>query len=126
MRHRAIDAGEDGGFAQFNLGLLYAELNRMEDAEKALQASLDIEPNNARAAFNLAVMKAGKNYPECFRLLNIAIEADPYNTRYIETLAYYYMQTRQADLAKKILEQATERGANSRDIQSMIRQLMAQ
>jgi tetratricopeptide (TPR) repeat protein len=109
--------------AHFNLGLLYGEQGRTAEAEAQLQQALTLQPGNAAAAFNLAVMLAGKNYPETFRLLRLAIENDPYNPRYVQTLAYYYIQTRQTDLAKKTLQQARARGVTSPDIEMLIRQL---
>lgn len=120
---KATQLPEPSAAAHFNLGLLYAEQGRMDEAEAQLYRSIEIEPNNSQAAYNLAVMKAGKDYPETFRLLNAAIKVDPYNARLVETLAYYYMQTRQVGLAKKVLEEALQRGVNSAGIQSMYRQL---
>lgn len=120
---KATQLPEPSAAAHFNLGLLYAEQGRMDLAKKNLYQSLKIQPNNSQAAYNLAVMLAGKNYPETFRLLNEAIKVDPYNARLVETLAYYYMQTRQVGLAKKVLEEALQRGVSSTGIQSMYRQL---
>ncbi len=120
---KATQLPEPSAEAHFNLGLLYAEQEKMAEAEQALRESLKINPANAQAAYNLAVMLAGKNYPETFRLLHLAIKADPYNPRMVETLAYYYIQTRQHGLAKKVIEQGFERGVNSQGIQNMYRQL---
>ena len=114
---------EPSAEAHFNLGLLYAEQGRTAEAEKELYRTLELATNNAAAACNLAIMLADKNYPETFRLLNLAIKSDPYNPRYVQTLAFYYLQTRQNDLAKKVIEQAFARGVNSSEIQSMYRQL---
>jgi Flp pilus assembly protein TadD len=120
---KATQLPEPSAEAHFNLGLLYAEQGKTAEAEKALYQCLEIQPTNAQAAYNLAILMAGKNYPECFRLLDQAIKADPYNPRYVQTLAFYYVQTRQPDLAKKVIEQGFERGVNSAEIQSMYRQL---
>jgi len=119
----AVNLPEPSPEAQFNLGLLYAEQGDMEKAEDALYKTLEIQPDNVQAAYNLAVMMAGKNYPECFRLLNSAIESDPHNPRLVQTLAYYYIQTRQHDLAKKVIKQGFERGVNSSDLQALYQQL---
>jgi len=119
----AIKLPEPSPEAHFNLGLLYAEQGRMNEAEAALYKTLEIQPDNTQAAYNLAVMMAGKNYPECFRLLNAAIEAAPYDPRLVQTLAYYYIQTRQYGLAKRVIEQAFERGVNSSDLQTLYQQL---
>ena len=120
---QATQLPEPSAEAHFNLGLLYAEQNKMDQAEQALRICLKIQPQNAQAAYNLAVMLAGKNIPETFRLLQQAIAADPYNPRYVQTLAYYYMQTRQTDLAKKVIEQGFARGINTRELQGMYQQL---
>jgi Flp pilus assembly protein TadD len=120
---QATQLPEPSAEAHFNLGLLYAEQGRTAEAEAALTQTLAIMPDNAAAACNLAIMKAGKDYPETFRLLQVAIDADPYNPRYVQTLAFYYMQTGQTALAKRVIEQGFERGVNSREIQSMYQQL---
>ena len=114
---------EPSADAHFNLGLLYAEQGRTAEAEKELYRTLELATNNAAAACNLAILKAERDYPETFRLLNLAVKSDPYNPRYVQTLAFYYLQTRQNDLAKKVIEQAFARGVNSSEIQSMYRQL---
>ena len=120
---KATKLPEPSAEAHFNLGLLYAEQGRRDKAEKALYQCLEITPNNAQAAYNLAIMMAGKNYPETFRLLAQAIDAAPYNPRYVQTLAFYYIQTRQMGLARQVIEQGFGRGVNSPEIQSLYRQL---
>ncbi len=120
---KATQLPEPSAEAHFNLGLLYGEQGRIEEATKELYRSLEINPDNAQAAYNLAILLAGTNYPECFRLLHQAIKADPYNPRTVHTLAFYYMQTRQIGLAKKVIEQGFERGVNSAEIQNIYRSL---
>ncbi|MFA7369484.1 MAG: ammonia-forming cytochrome c nitrite reductase subunit c552, partial [Kiritimatiellales bacterium] len=120
---KATALPEPSADAHFNLGLLYAEQGRTAEAQKELYRTLELSTNNAAAACNLAIMLAGKNYPETFRLLNLAIQSDPYNPRYVQTLAFYYMQTRQTDLAKKVIQQARERGVSSPDIEAMRQQI---
>jgi Flp pilus assembly protein TadD len=120
---KATQLPEPSAEAHFNLGLLYGEQGRTNDAVKQLTRSLEIQPRNAQAACNLAILLADTDIVETFRLLNRAIELDPYNPRYVETLAYYYMQTRQPGPAKKIIEQAFQRGMDSRDLQIMYQQL---
>ena len=120
---KATHLPEPSPEAHFNLGLLYAEQNQMEKAEEALRKTLELQPENAQAAYNLSIMLAGRNYPETFRLLNQAIQASPGNPRYVETLAFYYIQTRQMDLAKKTIEQGFERGISSPGIQDIYRQI---
>lgn len=112
--------------AHFNLGLLYGEQGRTDEAEAELRKALELQPANAQAACNLAIILAEKerDCSETFRLLEHAIKQDPYNPRYVQTLAFYYLQNRQFDDAKRVLEQGFERGVNSRDMQIMYRQLI--
>ncbi len=106
--------------AHFSLGLLYAEKGRMDLAETHLRKTLELQPENAQAAYNLAVLVAGKgNHSETFRLLKSAIKADPLNPRYIETLAYYYIETQQPDAARNIIDQALEHGVASPGIRNL-------
>ena len=42
----------------------------------------------------------------------------------LANLGIYYLQDRQFDDAKRVLEEGFERGVNSRDMQIMYRQLM--
>ena len=114
---------EPSDAAHFNLGLLYAEQGQWDKAAAQLYQALEIQPNNAQAAYNLAVIKAGRDYTETFRLLDVAIQNDPQNPRYVQTLAFYYIKVRQPDLARRVIEQGFERGVNSREIQSMYQQL---
>lgn len=120
---KATQLPEPSAEAHFNLGLLYAEQGRTDEAQKQLTRSLEINPQNAQAAYNLAIMLAGKNYPETFRLLNEAIKADPYNPRTVQTLAFYYMKTRQPNLARKVIKQAFERGVRTPELTGIYQQL---
>ena len=120
---KAIVLPEPSPEAHYNLGLLYAEQGRTGDAETQLYRVLELNPRNAAAACNLAILLAGTNYPETFRLLQLAVQADPMNPRYVQTLTYYCLQTRQFDLARKTLEQAFARGLRTPELEGMYRQL---
>ncbi len=120
---KATTLPEPSAEAYFNLGLLLAEQDRAADAESALRKCLEIDPANHVAACNLAILLAGRDYPETFRLLRQAVEADPYNSRYVQTLAYYYIETGQFDQAKAVVEQALERGLTTPEVQVLYRQL---
>jgi len=121
---KAIELPEPSPEAHFNLGLLCAEQGRTDQAETHLRKALELQPQNAQAAYNLAVLVSAKDMPQTFRLLRAAMDADPYNPRYVETLAYYYLQTGQSGLARKILEEALQRGVNSQGIQSLYQQVI--
>jgi tetratricopeptide (TPR) repeat protein len=114
---------EPSAAAHFNLGLLYAEQGRNAEAEKALYKALELDPRNGTAACNLAILVAGKNMPEAVRLLQLAIKADPLNPRNPQTLAYYYLQAKQFDEARRVINEARRRGVSSRELEAMRRDL---
>ena len=114
--------------AHFNLGLLYGEQGRVDEAAAALRKTLELQPDNAQAACNLAILLAGQGdarAEETFRLLQQAIKHDPYNPRYVHTLAYYYLQDGRFQDARQVLEEGFRRGVNSPDLQLMYQQLIA-
>jgi Flp pilus assembly protein TadD len=116
---KATQLPEPSAEAHFNLALLYSETGQTQKSINQFYRCLEVYPENARAACNLAILLAGKNYPETFRLLQVAIDADPYNPRYVQTLAYYYLQTGQTRLARFVIEQGFQRGVNSQGIQTL-------
>ena len=122
---KAANLPEPSAEAHFNLGLLYAEKGRMQEAEKALRKTLELDPDQPAAACNLAILLAARDYPETFRLLQRAIELDPANPRYPQTLAYYYLETDQIDAARAVLETARRRGVRSAQIEAMWNQRFA-
>ena len=117
---KATKLPEPSPEAHFSLGLLYAEKGREDLAETHLRKTLELQPENAQAACNLAVLLAKKkDYSEAFRLLKSAIKADPLNPRYIETLAFYYIETGQPGVARNLIGQALERGITSPGIRNL-------
>lgn len=115
---------EPSSEAHFNLGLLYAEQGRRKAAERALYRALELAPQNATAACNLAILKADEDLSETFRLLKLAIKADPRNARYVHTLAYYYMNNRDFTLAREVIQQAYDRGLRTPELRALQRELM--
>jgi len=113
---KATRLPEPSAEAHYNLGLLFGEMGRRDAAAQELRRALELAPDNAAAACNLAILKGGDDYPETFRLLQKAIELDPLNPRYVNTLVYYYIETQQFDLAEAVTRQALERGIRSADL----------
>jgi len=118
---KATTLPEASAAAHFNLGLLYAEQGRTKEAEQALTKAVELDPRNGQAACNLAILKAASDLPEAFRLLQLAIRNEPHNARYVETLAYYYLQAGRGDDARRVIDQARSRGVRSPDLEAMRR-----
>ncbi|MBT3380332.1 MAG: tetratricopeptide repeat protein [Lentisphaerae bacterium] len=86
---KAHQAAPEHGAVNFNLGLALAEKGDKKGAEKHLRLAVKVEDTRAQAAYNLAVLVAGRDENEAIRLCRIAAKSDPGNARYAYTLAFY-------------------------------------
>ncbi|MCY1721574.1 ammonia-forming cytochrome c nitrite reductase subunit c552 [Prolixibacteraceae bacterium Z1-6] len=93
--------------ANLNLGLLLAEQGRLDEAEVALQAALERNPeNNPVAAKNLSVIVAQRgDLAGAVKYAAIGAKARPKDPNYAYTLAYYQMQNGQKAESVKTLNE---------------------
>ncbi len=107
---KVIEFDSKNEAANLNLGLLLAEQGRMDEAEKALKAALDANPeNNPVAAKNLSVIVAQHgDLAGAVNYATLAFKARPEDPNYGYTLAYYQMQNGQKAEAKKTLQSILE------------------
>jgi tetratricopeptide (TPR) repeat protein len=75
--------------ANFNLGLLLAEIGKPAEAEQCLRTALKADPQFARAAYNLAILVGERNPAEAAKLCRKAVEVQPDEPKYKETLRFY-------------------------------------
>ena len=75
--------------AHFDLGLLLAEAGRAADAQSELRKTLELDGNNAAAAYNLAVLIGKSNPSEALALCRKAAALDPQNPKYSSAVSYY-------------------------------------
>jgi len=92
----------------YNLGLLYYEAERFDEAEKLLRKVLDKETDRAEAYNNLGYMFAeqGKNLDEAEDLLKRALYLRPGTSYMIDSLAWIYYKKGFYDKALKFLLRA--------------------
>jgi len=86
-RAKKIDFND--GAVNLNLGLALAEQNDAQGALDALAIAMKDRSCRAQAAFNSAVLHGDSNLDEAIRLSRIALQEQPSNQRYKETLEYY-------------------------------------
>lgn len=90
--------------ANFNYGLLLAELQRMPEAEKALRKVIEVNTKNAAAAYNLSIIVSSKNITEAIELSKMAAEADTENPKYGYTYAFFLNQNKEINKATTVLQ----------------------
>jgi tetratricopeptide (TPR) repeat protein len=73
------------------MGLLKAELNDIEGAEKYLKAALKVDPQMAQAAYNLCIIASTDRLGEAVTYCKIAADLRPQEPRYAYTLAFLLM-----------------------------------
>ncbi len=86
-RARKVEPGD--GAVNLNLGLALAEQGDVPGAIDCLDVALKDRSCRAQAAFNCAVLYGDRNLDEAVRLSRIAVQEQPDNQRYKDTLEYY-------------------------------------
>jgi tetratricopeptide (TPR) repeat protein len=96
---------------QFALVDLYADAGRTNDAEKVLRQVLVVEPSNANALNYLGYLLAsrGDQLDEAISLVRRALDSDPENGAYLDSLGWAYFRRGDLNEAQKYLAAAAER-----------------
>lgn len=100
--------GKLSGRFYLNYGSVCERSGDLARAEKVFQECLSIYPDNHQVLNYLAYMWAekGKNLDEGFRLVKRALELDPENGAYLDTLGWIYYMQGKHDLALEYLTRA--------------------
>lgn len=104
------DSKEDKESIAFMRGAMYERMKKYDLAEAEFRKVLDVNPNNASALNYLGYMLADRNVrlPEAQQMINKALESDPGNGAYLDSLGWvYYRMDRLAD-AENSLRRAME------------------
>lgn len=112
-----IRRGGDGlPEVQYYLGMNHLELGDLDAAEQALQAGLELAPNDPALVAGLGeVALARQQYQRAVELLSRALEAAPAANRLHYPLAQAYRALGKADEARAHLEQFGSVGVKPRD-----------
>lgn len=110
----------------FRLGAVLEESGRHADAERRFRRILELDPEHVATLNYLGYMLAdrGERLEESVMLLERAIEADPYNGAYLDSLGWAYFKLDRLDRAETLLQQASEQMAWNSVIQDHFGDLM--
>ncbi len=107
---RAREGGPDSLQVLFWLGAAYERTGQLPEAEGEFRRLLSLDPEFAPALNYLGYMwtENGQNLQEALELVNRAVELDPDNGAYIDSLGWAYFQLGRYREAQDHLERAAE------------------
>lgn len=99
---------EDQEYALFMLGSIYERQKKYDVAEEQFKKVLAVNPSNAAAANYLGYMLAdrGVRLEESVKYIQKALELEPNNGAYLDSLGWAYFKMNRFDLAGPHLEKA--------------------
>jgi tetratricopeptide (TPR) repeat protein len=95
----------------FMRGAMYEKLKRYDDAETEFRKVLALNPGNASALNYLGYMLADRNVrlSEAQQLIQKALDRDPNNGAYLDSLGWVYYRMGKLEEAEQTLRRALER-----------------
>ncbi len=102
---------DDNIYLLFLKGGLAERQKHYEPAEQYFHQALALDPNNAMVLNYLGYMLAdkGNRLPEALKMIRKAVELEPMNGAYLDSLGWAYFKLGQYELAEENLRQAVER-----------------
>ena len=109
MLNQALAAKPEEVELRFELGSAYERGGKKEQAEKVFLTILEGEPDHAATLNYLGYMwaESGTNLERAAEMLNRAVNQEPRNGAYVDSLGWVYFQQGKLDLAEKYLTDAT-------------------
>ena len=94
----------------FQLGAIFEQQRQFADAERALRTVLERDPLHHQALNYLGYMLAdrGERLQESVELITRALESDPHNGSYLDSLGWAYFKLNQLEPAETYLRRASE------------------
>ena len=102
---------EDKIYLLFLKGALADRQKHTDQAETFFHEALDIDPNNAMTLNYMGYMFADKGLrlPEALKLVRKAVEQEPMNGAYLDSLGWVYFKMGEYEMAEENLRRAVER-----------------
>lgn len=118
---------EEKSYVQFAQGALYERQKKYDQAEAAFRAVLKQDPNNVMTLNYLGYMMAdkGMHLEESLTMIKHAVELDPQNGFYLDSLGWVYFKLGNYDEAEDNLRRAVEKLPNDPTIQDHLGELYA-
>jgi tetratricopeptide (TPR) repeat protein len=102
---------EERAFIDFSRGAMYERSKNYEAAEASFRKVIEVQPDNANALNYLGYMLADRNMKldEAQKLVARAVELDPQNGAYLDSLGWVYYRQNNLEQAEASLRKAIER-----------------
>ncbi|HEY2393446.1 MAG TPA: tetratricopeptide repeat protein [Candidatus Angelobacter sp.] len=118
---------EEKEYIRFLQGSIYEREKKYELAEQAFRDVLQQNPSNSMALNYLGYMLADRNthLEEALTLVKKALDFDPQNYNYIDSLGWVYFKLGNFDQAEENLRKAADKSPNDATIQDHLGELYA-
>ncbi len=118
---------EEKEYVRFLQGSVYERQKKYDLAEQAFRQVLQQDPNNSMTLNYLGYMMADRNVhlEEALTLVKKALDLDPQNYNYIDSLGWVYFKLGNYDQAEENLRRAADKSPNDATIQDHLGELYA-
>jgi tetratricopeptide (TPR) repeat protein len=118
---------EDQEYVSFLLGALYDRQKKYDQAERSFRQVLQMDSNNSMTLNYLGYMLADRNthLEEALNLIKRAVELDPQNGAYLDSLGWVYFRLGNYDQAEENLRRAADKTPNDATVQDHLGELYA-
>jgi len=118
---------EEKEYIRFVQGSIYERQKKFEQAEQAFRQVLQQNPSNSMALNYLGYMLADRNshLEEALTLIKKALDLDPQNYNYIDSLGWVYFKLGNYDQAEENLRRAADKAPSDATIQDHLGELYA-
>jgi len=118
---------EEKEYVQYFRGALYEREKKYDQAEQAFRQVLQQDPNNSTTLNYLGYMLADHNMhlEEALGMIKRAVELEPQNGAYLDSLGWVYFKLGNYDQAEENLRRAAEKTPNDATIQDHLGELYA-
>jgi tetratricopeptide (TPR) repeat protein len=118
---------EEKEYIRFLQGSMYERQKKYDLAEQAFRQVLQQDPNNSMTLNYLGYMLADRNthLEEALTLIKKALDLDPQNGAYLDSLGWAYFKLGNYDQAEENLRRAADKSPNDATIQDHLGELYA-
>ena len=117
----------DNEMAWLLLGAVYEHEKQYDKAEDAFKKTLDVNPKNAIALnyYGYMLAERGVRLDEARELIQRALDEEPYNGAYLDSLGWTYYKQNKLDQAELALRKAIERESHDPTIRGHLGDVLA-
>jgi len=116
---------EDRSYLLFLRGEMAERQKHYEPAEQFFRQVLDLDPTSTMTLNYLGYMLADKNMrlPEALKMIRKAVEIEPMNGAYLDSLGWVYFKMGEYELAEENLRQAVQRDSTDPTVHDHLAEL---